>query len=379
MNSHYQRYVKRMSKPIAPDASLGDFLARHTKEELLDIKRLWGVSISPALRKQEIVDRLAEAIPLAIPGWCRKIPQTTYELLTGKLSPLDDTPMLPIALNDLVLRGLGHFVMAEDRIDFLVPREAKAAVPKNRAIKKAIGQNELKIIFIQGLLNLYGLIPMEVLTNILNTYLLDPVSERDLSEWLETETFMYFKGHLGFVGGEFLFIHDLAKNPREILHSRPDLDYAEFTPDDLASLWSNRTTVKAWPYFQAMLDALFEHEVIEGSPLEKAITDMQFSFLNDEKSMACIQPVLDCIITEDLEDLKGLLQKIMDYQNHSHKWTLNGNAPADLSAGEAPPQAEPFKSSKKVGRNDPCPCGSGKKYKKCCLPKDEKDNITRIH
>lgn len=26
--------------------------------------------------------------------------------------------------------------------------------------------------------------------------------------------------------------------------------------------------------------------------------------------------------------------------------------------------------NKKVGRNDPCPCGSGKKYKKCCLGKD---------
>ena len=22
---------------------------------------------------------------------------------------------------------------------------------------------------------------------------------------------------------------------------------------------------------------------------------------------------------------------------------------------------------KKIGRNDPCPCGSGKKYKKCCI------------
>jgi len=22
--------------------------------------------------------------------------------------------------------------------------------------------------------------------------------------------------------------------------------------------------------------------------------------------------------------------------------------------------------SEKIGRNDPCPCGSGKKYKKCC-------------
>ena len=25
---------------------------------------------------------------------------------------------------------------------------------------------------------------------------------------------------------------------------------------------------------------------------------------------------------------------------------------------------------KKVGRNDPCPCGSGKKYKKCCMNKE---------
>ena len=28
------------------------------------------------------------------------------------------------------------------------------------------------------------------------------------------------------------------------------------------------------------------------------------------------------------------------------------------------PYYNPFKG---VGRNDPCPCGSGKKFKKCCL------------
>jgi tetratricopeptide (TPR) repeat protein len=28
---------------------------------------------------------------------------------------------------------------------------------------------------------------------------------------------------------------------------------------------------------------------------------------------------------------------------------------------------QPVSTSKKIGRNDPCPCGSGKKYKKCCL------------
>ena len=26
----------------------------------------------------------------------------------------------------------------------------------------------------------------------------------------------------------------------------------------------------------------------------------------------------------------------------------------------------PVKKAKKIGRNDPCPCGSGKKYKNCC-------------
>jgi len=31
---------------------------------------------------------------------------------------------------------------------------------------------------------------------------------------------------------------------------------------------------------------------------------------------------------------------------------------------------EPVVKPKKIGRNDPCPCGSGKKYKKCCMLKD---------
>ena len=45
-----------------------------------------------------------------------------------------------------------------------------------------------------------------------------------------------------------------------------------------------------------------------------------------------------------------------------------------IAAGEAPAAAErkpwtppvPFRAPPKIGRNDPCPCGSGKKHKKCC-------------
>ena len=39
---------------------------------------------------------------------------------------------------------------------------------------------------------------------------------------------------------------------------------------------------------------------------------------------------------------------------------MNKTSSASNSTGSQQPR-----SVKKVGRNDPCPCGSGKKYKKC--------------
>jgi preprotein translocase subunit SecA len=35
-------------------------------------------------------------------------------------------------------------------------------------------------------------------------------------------------------------------------------------------------------------------------------------------------------------------------------------------AAAALEKARPVRTGPKVGRNDPCPCGSGKKYKQCC-------------
>ena len=34
--------------------------------------------------------------------------------------------------------------------------------------------------------------------------------------------------------------------------------------------------------------------------------------------------------------------------------------------GDGTIKKQPVKKADKPGRNDPCPCGSGKKYKKCC-------------
>lgn len=46
----------------------------------------------------------------------------------------------------------------------------------------------------------------------------------------------------------------------------------------------------------------------------------------------------------------------------TEKTDLSGNN----TQAEAPqPKQAPVRAEKRVGRNDPCPCGSGKKYKNC--------------
>ena len=42
--------------------------------------------------------------------------------------------------------------------------------------------------------------------------------------------------------------------------------------------------------------------------------------------------------------------------------------PLTASHGEGLAEKKPARAENKVGPNDPCPCGSGKKYKKCCRP-----------
>ena len=61
-------------------------------------------------------------------------------------------------------------------------------------------------------------------------------------------------------------------------------------------------------------------------------------------------------------DIALFLLKAEVKQNIERKQTLQGHA----NDGKEKLKAQPKRVSVKVGRNDPCPCGSGKKYKNCC-------------
>jgi SWIM/SEC-C metal-binding protein len=59
--------------------------------------------------------------------------------------------------------------------------------------------------------------------------------------------------------------------------------------------------------------------------------------------------------------------KIFEKNGWEYTIGLEPDKPEDIASLERllnPPK--PKIAEKKVGRNEPCPCGSGKKYKKCC-------------
>jgi hypothetical protein len=81
-------------------------------------------------------------------------------------------------------------------------------------------------------------------------------------------------------------------------------------------------------------------------------------------------------LMEDTEKAKVLFMLTASFNNSTRMWRLKGYTPDELSANEDGVKnmgkVIPFgRHEQKAGRNDPCPCGSGKKYKKCCLKKDE--------
>jgi preprotein translocase subunit SecA len=71
------------------------------------------------------------------------------------------------------------------------------------------------------------------------------------------------------------------------------------------------------------------------------------------------------------EDTVKMLMRVKPQEKMQRKEVakITGTSGGDLG-GTGKPQPI-VKKDKKVGRNDPCPCGSGKKYKKCCGANEE--------
>ena len=97
-------------------------------------------------------------------------------------------------------------------------------------------------------------------------------------------------------------------------------------------------------------------------------TEDNFKNKSDEVMMIIVETVKYGVFNKEMIDNLGdeinlskkeknmIMDAVKPYKNIVPVWVLNGYCLDD----------KVVKDEKKIGRNDPCPCGSGKKYKKCC-------------
>ncbi|MBX3437816.1 MAG: SEC-C domain-containing protein [Planctomycetaceae bacterium] len=90
------------------------------------------------------------------------------------------------------------------------------------------------------------------------------------------------------------------------------------------------------------------------------------------KGPAGLQQAFDRLRSDQLEDTVAELSSWAGYQEAEQRRAPRTNPSRQNRIDHNDDRQEPHSSTTivreqpRVSRNDPCPCGSGKKYKKCC-------------
>ncbi|MCX5782993.1 MAG: SEC-C metal-binding domain-containing protein, partial [Elusimicrobia bacterium] len=87
-----------------------------------------------------------------------------------------------------------------------------------------------------------------------------------------------------------------------------------------------------------------------------------------ELSPAMLSHVKDPVMREKIKSLaKKMLKDGVDIKSERQIKNWIKSHPEEVAPPATAPKIETYRRDEpKIGRNDPCPCASGKKYKKCC-------------
>ncbi|HEY8578617.1 MAG TPA: SEC-C metal-binding domain-containing protein, partial [Beijerinckiaceae bacterium] len=129
---------------------------------------------------------------------------------------------------------------------------------------------------------------------------------------------------------------------------------------ELAYAAASLGLLKLWPLARAACrEGLIPARIVRMRDLEDEFRDVAADFARESAAMVASGGPLDTVFA--------------DMERWAREAPAEDGAETDEAgadeAGEEPadpgqPYVDPLRA---VGRNDPCPCGSGKKHKKCCL------------
>ena len=227
--------------------------------------------------------------------------------------------------------------------------------------------------YLKAFINLYGVIGMTKALELYNLY--NKKNPMDKEKFTQRLNEIADAAYGIFVSDEFLCDETYSKNKElrnELLKSQADKPFC-LPPEDRILAYADPD------YFEKKGSYIFLEHYVNGLAPEKAeaicaeIQKQNFAGKSPSEIFNVFND-FEIVFDSSSQAQKGyrlIVNLINDTRLHAHRGYTNTEIAKIydpvrniLTAGVKKDQT--VRNFRKVGRNDPCPCGSGKKYKKCC-------------
>jgi len=384
--------IKELCIKCEDGSNLETCLGKYTKPRLKQILDVYGVKLPSAAKKQEMADKAEEVIKENVISYFNgegaEMKNIMQNIISNGMRVAD-----PAGFNivkSLVERGLIFLSANGDAADVIVPvniRTIMVFVDEERASEKngditderisreaSAERNELEeevIKYAAALSAIYGVYPANQLKESWDFNHQRGISPNDIMRALEKSG-----DSDGFYINDSYIVNNLLKNIEEyvnVLASLDRSDYYYYPPEEVIEEFAHGPVYKVAPEYY-FLRSYFTKKMGSEETAENLISKLFLICARD----AVANEVVGFLKTEgvefdDLDDLNRFMYLYTCWFYELRVWSCKGYKPSELRPEKLENRnfhhadgVDP-KQIKLVGRNDSCPCGSGKKYKKCCM------------
>jgi hypothetical protein len=368
---------KRWAEIDLPIA-LADIFVNLTKSELSDIRMNLDIKGISGLKKQELIAALEQQIPEALPALLYTFDETRYKIMK-QIADRGGHAFMPLETEQLQYfkeRGLLFSGTNKGKKTLAIPQEVLACFQETDKVsyRETVRRNEEWIKLTQGALFYYGTLSLVDLEKILHQHTGSQVSLHDYLIVLEESVPFYREIKIGKEGFSNIRVWDPSRVKKE--HQlRSSVSWYSFTKKQLLQA-GEPNFVDRHPIYQGFVDFIRTNYPLSRNEVDQLVEECVYAIQIGEPESNIIQFLQQRVEIDEIELVQTFMDHIVNLHNNTKQWFLKGYSPKELSAArnktipltsaQTKTNVVDLFSKKTIGRNDPCPCGSGKKFKKCC-------------
>ncbi|WP_400243795.1 SEC-C metal-binding domain-containing protein [Niallia sp. JL1B1071] len=370
---------KNQKDKIMGVASLKEALSALKMADLQEIRKKLQIKNISSLKKAELIQYLSEAIPIILRTIIREFDERRIVLIKSIIENNGIISAKHVEIEEIEYFHKTGFMFTDIRNGnpfVMIPMElipSLVEIVQDKAVLNDVKRNTEWIKITRGLLYYYGTVPHEKFVELVGKYA--PIHPNYLAfNRVIFDAMEYYQEiQIDSYGYSFWEVLD----PLEILEeqaSRKNIAYYPFSKKQL--LEAGETNFVEHPKGYSQLVSLFtqEHQMPKPEAIEIGEDCIMQVKLGKHPSQI-LQYLQTELSFESLEAVRRLMDVMVLLINNTREWYLKGYTPVELSRQDKQ-ELQPlpnqkgeiisFQTREKIGRNDLCPCGSGKKFKKCC-------------